>query len=197
MPLLGSFGVSSFGLGKLVAGGEVDSDYELIQSIALSSAGDITFDLTGLNSTYHTLELRGSFRTTLADKDDAIGVRFNNDSTTSAYTRSTLDYSGGSVRAISHALEYGRIGDASAANASGAVFFPISSIINFPFNTNQYTSWIAMSGVYDNGTGYYRVSQDSGYWNNKTTVTAIKLFSASGADLAIGTKAELYGLKVV
>jgi len=175
----------------------LSSDYDLIQSIELSSAGDIDFDLTGLNSTYHTLELRGSFRTTKADKDDAIGVRFNNDSTTSAYIRSTIDYQGSSVRAITDALEYGRIGDASAANASGAVFFPISATINFPFETSQYTSWISTSGIYDNGTGYYRISQDNGYWNNKTTVTSIKLFSTAGADLAIGTKVELYGLRVV
>ncbi len=106
------------------SGGAAAGSYELIETVnGTGSSGVITFDTTGLGSTYKHLQIRSVGRTTHSATQSAY-VRLNSD-TGSNYAFHTLEGNGSSVlsgNASTQTSAYMYLGGVPGTNSTTGVF---------------------------------------------------------------------------
>ena len=178
------------GILSAAAGGVAfESDYELIStSLITTNTASIVFDVSTFGSTYKHLQIRYAGRSTRADQDSVIDVKFN--STSTSYRNHYLQ-GNGSTASSSTATERWIFGIA-AANASANIFG--SGVIDIldPFSSSKNTTVRTLNGIY---TGSYnRIFLQSLGWFDTATVTSITLADGFGSFVA-GSRFSLYGIK--
>jgi hypothetical protein len=178
------------GILSAAAGGVAfESDYELIStSLITTNTASIVFDVSTFGSTYKHLQIRYAGRSTRADQDSVIDVKFNTTSTT--YRGHMLQGNGSTVTSF-EATERWIFGIA-AANATANIFG--SGVIDIldPFSSSKNTTVRTLNGIH---TGSYnRVWLQSLGWFDTATVTSITLADGFGSFVA-GSRFSLYGIK--
>ena len=192
MPLLGSFGASSFGLGKLAAGGGLGvTAYDFLtgqtstnQYLAAWQFGSVDT----LYSDYEHLEFWVSINRGATTGAAAFNVSFNGDNNPANYYRHVFAGNGSSFsggQANRSDLVYYQGG--AAEYFSGGII----QILN-PFNPNKRTVVRAFSGGYGDGTEQ-SVQIGTSVWNSTAVPTTIRLWTGSYFD--IGSQVRMYGLK--
>lgn len=167
------------------------SEFVLAEEILTSSQASVTFDVTGLGSTYQHLQLRIVARTDRAELGDVVKVNLNSD-TGSNYAHHQLYGNGSSVFSIAAtsqtSMDFWRIAGAnSAANIFGAIVMDILD----PFETTKNTTIRALAGQ---AGGVTEVYLESGFWNNTAAVTTIAL-DQIGSNFVSGSSFTLIGVK--
>lgn len=167
--------------------------YDLIQSeILTGSQASVTFDVTGLGSTYQHLQLRIAAKSTDPTNDmDNLIVRFNSDSAGN-YSHHRLLGNGSSV--VSYAgtsTTYCFAG--MTTRGSGSTFAAAVLDILDPFETTKYTTTRSLTG--GTNSSQNAIVLQSGNWRNTNAVSSIFLRSESSQDLVAGSRFSLYGLK--
>ena len=191
----GGYRITQFlaGTGTVSFSEAVASDYELIGSVYLSSSqASVTFDLTGLSSTYKHLQIRGTFRSTRSATGEVFAMRFNGDTATN-YSWHLLQGNGSTV--VSDAgvsADYMRcalgVGSSGTANVFGGAVIDILDA----FQTTKHKTIRSLTGQASN-TNF--VNLQSGSWRNTNALSSITMFPAFGNDLAQYCRFSLYGLK--
>ena len=187
-------------LGLLGAAGatvEASGAFDLLATeILASSTPSVTFSgLSAYAANYKHLQIRATMRSTRADTDSYIYIRFNGDAAAGNYEQHHLSGNGSTVAAERYgtARPYGIVdlngtpGSSAPANSFGAWILDIFD----PFETTKNTTTRVLSGQ---SASYKRVGLESGIWLNTASVTSISLADIFG-QLASGCRISLYGLK--
>lgn len=163
--------------------------YDLIStSLITTNTASIVFDVSTFPSTYKHLQIRFAGRSTRADQDSAIDVKFNGTSTT--YRNHYLQGNGSTASSNTAAERW--IFGLAAANASSNIFG--SGVIDIldPFSSTKNTTVRTFNGVY---TGSYnRVYLQSLGWFDTATVNSITLGDAFGSFVS-GSRFSIYGIR--
>lgn len=162
--------------------------YDLLETeILTGTQASVTFDVTGLGSTYQHLQIRVLARNTDAGNNDwdNMGIQFNSD-TGSNYASHRLSGNGSSVSS-------GGGGGASRMNIGGYTrtnnFMPNIIDILDPFETTKNTTARGLAG--NNQTTDDIIGLFSGFWNNTSSLTSIKFITSSGS-FQIGSRFSLW-----
>jgi hypothetical protein len=170
----------------------VASDYDLLETeILTGSQASVTFDVTGLGSTYQHLQIRYAVRSDRADTIDFSQVTFNADTGTN-YSIHYLRGDGSSASSLgltSQNFMWG--GFSTTANSSASTFSPSVIDILDPFETTKFTTIRALSGINTTETS---VALFSGLWMNTNALTSITLDNY-GSNWVTGSRFSLMGLK--
>jgi hypothetical protein len=176
-------------LGVTASGFFEGGDFELISTTLITTnTSSIVFDVSTFASTYKHLQIRFVGRSTRADQDSAIDVKFNTTSTT--YRGHMLQGNGSTVTSFTVAERW--IFGLAAANATANIFG--SGVIDIldPFSSSKNTTVRTLNGIY---TGSYnRVWLQSLGWFDTASVNSITLGDAFGSFVA-GSRFSLYGIK--
>lgn len=190
MPITQSFaGLSTLGFGAFPGG-----DFESIATVTLGS--DTTYaEFTSIPSTFQHLQVRWICRTDRSNSGagDYLKLQFNGD-TGNNYARHNLVGNGSSASAggasSSDHIDHGRTADAgSTANAFGA---GIIDILDYA-STSKHTTSRCLGGVDGNGTGQLWIT--SGYWDDTSAVTSLRLTVGGGSNLKADSVFALFGVK--
>lgn len=170
--------------------------YDLIQSeILTGSQASVTFDVTGLGSTYQHLQIRYASRSARTDNaNDSVAIQLNSVTTTSYARHGLLGYLGSVSSQASTSATRMDIGWQTTNSQSANIFG--SGVIDIldPFETTKNTTLRGLSGT--SGTEPI-IILNSGVFLNTAAITDIKLFAGfSGTNLVSGSRFSLYGLKV-
>ena len=182
------FGVFSAGAG----GGGAAGSYDLISSTILTgSQASITFDTTGLGSTYKHLQIRLTARTSDPAAVDALLMRFNSDTGTN-YNDHALFGNGSTVASAATSNgSFVPLGLVAAANANSGLFGAVvTDILDFA-STSKFKTVRSLSGVLST----VFVQLRSAAWRNTSAITSIQIYPNLGANLLTGTRVSLYGIK--
>ena len=168
----------------------ISGAYESIAS-ATGTGSSNTITFSGIPSTYTSLQIRGTCRTTGATQAT---IRFNGD-TGSNYTSHQL-YGDGTTAAAS-----GFAGSTSISNG-GVLAYETSAAANlvgvFVLDIHDYTSTTRnkttriFTGRDENTAGFVRLG--SGLWMNTAAITSVSLIISSG-NFTTQTQFALYGIK--
>lgn len=197
----GGFRITQFlaGTGTVSFSEAVASDYELIGSVYLSSSqASVTFDLTGLSSTYKHLQIRGVARTDRSGADsDPVILQFNGD-TAGNYTRHGLGayrfggsgtvYSNSATSQTSIMVTENMPVSSSTANVFG-VF--VTDILD-PFQTTKNKTVRTLNGM---NAAWTSIELRSGAWLSTTAASSILLKPLVGANFVANSRFSIYGLK--
>jgi hypothetical protein len=186
-------------LGILDSGGAAAGaagSYESIATVNVGSGGSATVEFTSIPATYTHLQIRAIGRTTRAETNDALNMRFNSD-TGSNYSWHRLDGQGdtGSATASSATSQTTIIVDRfSAATAGNASMFGafVLDILDYA-NTNKYKTTRNLGGYDLNGSGL--ITFASGLWQSTSAITSITLVSRNAGNLSQYSSFALYGIK--
>jgi hypothetical protein len=176
------------------------SAYELISTIIVDSAqSSVLFSgLDAYSSTYKHLQIRATARSlSSASWADTLNVRFNGDSG-SNYSAHVLFGTGAAVEAGSSisATSAGLIlmrGFGLSENSS--VFASAVIDIVDSFSTTKNKTLRASSGAITGVSAQNQVRLTSGLYRSTAAITSIDLQPASAANLAVGSRFSLYGIK--
>lgn len=157
------------------------------------SSGTITF--SSIPSTYTSLQLRVLGRTTRANTDSTLGIRFNND-TGSNYTYHYLSGSGSSASAAGFTAQtasYNAVisGSTTASNVMGVAVIDVQDYASTTKNKTirTLTGWDT-NNVTGGSVGIY-----SGLWINTAAINRIDLIIADGSNWDSNAVFALYGIK--
>ena len=167
--------------------------YDLIQSeILTGSQASVTFDVTGLGSTYQHLQIRAVARSTRAAANENVRVQFNSD-TSSVYSRHQLRGTGSSVISEAATSQTSAFVSTIAAASSTANSFTaqVTDILD-PFETGKNTTIRTLYGA----TSYQEIGLSSGAWFDTSAVTSIELILQSGGSFTQYSRFSLYAWKV-
>jgi hypothetical protein len=187
-----------FGLGFFAtagAGAASFGSFDLLETQVLGTAtASVTF--SNLNSaygaTYQHLQIRMTMRTTRSNTADFLKLTFNADAT--GYARHALYGNGSSVASygLTDIISTSDIpGGSAGADQFGAAVMDILD----PFETTKNKTTRALGGAVGSVN---RIQLDSGLWIDTNAITSIKLESGNageGANLAVGCRFSLYGIK--
>lgn len=166
--------------------------YDLISTTVLTgSQSSVSFDVTGLGSTYKHLQLRMVARSDRsASGGDYIRLRFNSDSGSNYSIHSLL---GNGSSAISETqtnvtqMSFERIGSSDLTSGNfGALVIDMLD----PFSSSKFKTVKNLGGVSTN----YVMSQ-SGYWASTSAVTAVNVVVGGGSNFITGSRFSIYGIK--
>lgn len=176
------------------AGSGTLGSMDLISTTILTgSQASVTFNVSGLGSTYKHLQIRATARNTAGSGIGVLYAQFNGD-TGSNYATHSLGGSNGSVfssgSSSQTALYAGSTPFANqAANAYGASVIDIVDAFSATKNKTVRT----LGGV-PGGTDT-EIRLMSGVWLSTAVLTSISLAAFSGYSLAVGSRFSLYGIK--
>lgn len=174
------------------SGARSSSDFELISTTLIStSTANVTFDVTGLGSTYKHLQIRMTGRTTKGSSGDTLSMQFNGD-TGANYNLHYLQGNGSSVGSGSgsgSSLNY-FIDVPSDADAAG--YTPAIIDILDAFSSSKYKTTKVLWG---DTVKWNAINLRSFYWPNTAALTSIKILSNSANNLSSGSRFSLYGIK--
>jgi len=185
-PMVASLGAqASFGM--LPAGA-----FESIATVTVGSGGAASLDFLDIPSGFSHLQVRLTVRSTRAtDPSDYVGIRFNNDSTTT-YRRHTLAGNGSSATALSDTATYGYIHEGATASGSSTNIFGADIIDILDYGSTSKNKVVrTLSGWDSNGNGV--VSITSVLWPVTNAISRITLIS--NANYAQYSTAALYGMR--
>jgi hypothetical protein len=188
------FGVfSAAGAG---GGGGGAGAFEQIATTVLGSAtSSVTFDVTGLGSTYKHLQLRFVARSNRSESDTYAYLRFNSD-TTANYSSHRLFGNGSTVASGNFTGSYpnGIIEPSFTAGSSPANIFG-SGVIDIldPFSSSKNKTTRSLSG-YRDGVNDPRIHLMSGNWRSTSVVTSVTMTDIFGSFIA-NSRFSLYGIK--
>ena len=184
--------------GSMLAGNTafVDTAFESIATISLSSSSPASVEFTNIPQTFTHLQVRMFLRytTTSPNAYDPTRFRFNGDSG-SNYTYHYLTGNGSSANVGAGSSQtngwtsiYPYAGDTSTFGAG------IMDILDYT-NTNKYKTVKTLSGSDANGSGEFFI--DSSVWMNTSAVTSIRFYDASISNSAFRQYSHfaLYGIK--
>lgn len=165
--------------------------YDLISTTVLGSAtATVTFDVTGLGSTYKHLQVRAVTRTNHGDLYDAAYMRFNG--STSTYSDHQLAGTGSSIfsqgaTSGSYINAFFTAGNTGTSGSFGA------AVIDYldAFSTTKNKTIRQFSG---RTTGTL-VTLGSGQWMSTSAITSISFTPIYGTTWNIGTRFSIYGVK--
>jgi hypothetical protein len=183
-----------FPLGILSAAGVsgFDSDYELISTtiISGSSTTSVTFDVTGLGSTYKHLQVRAVGRTARASfATQSIRLRFNGD-TSNIYTGHYLAADGSTVGSGYYAATSSlTAGFFTAATATANVFGVFVMDILDSFSTSKNKTIRSAYGIPT------EIALQSGFMNSTSAISSISFEPSTAVNFVAGTRFSLYGIK--
>ena len=166
-------------------------DYELIASEILgSSQASVTFSNLGdYSSTYKHLQIRYAVRSTRSSTGDDLGLVFNASATGYAYHG--LRGNGSTVTSFAAtsrtSIQINSV--AAASNPTGDFGGGVVDILD-AFSTSKNTTVRALTGA----VSAPEVHLFSGFWNNTSALTSIKLEPGNGG-LLLGSRLSLYGIK--
>jgi hypothetical protein len=183
----------SFGLGFWAAAATgAPQTYELISTTLISTnTASVTFDVTGLESTYKHLQIRFTARATNGAFSTFTTLRFNGAST--GHNDHYLLGNGSSVQtAYTNGVSNINFGSITAANATSNNFG--SHIIDLldPFSSSKNKTMKSIGGVVDPNS--LTVAFSSGLWAS-TAATTTLLLAASGGSYVAGSRFSLYGIR--
>lgn len=172
------------------AGNPLYSDYELISTTYPTGVSTVTFDVTGLGSSYKHLQLRSVGRVTTATGQVGLRMRFNSD-TGSNYGTHGLYGNGSSVGSFAGVSNTGFFagllaGNSIASNAFGAGSADILDAFSSSKNKTVRTAY---------GNSNTEVGVQSGFWNNTAAITSITVYLDTTGDFVTGSRLSLYGIK--
>lgn len=174
------------------------SDFELIETVVLTAAqASVTFDVSGLGSTYKHLQIRVAGRTTASEVLSGMRVRLGTTAIDTGNNYSVHQFYGynGSVTSGGSANQSWIFASAIAGNnASANVFGSVVVDLLDLWSSSKYKTVRSLGGaVNGTGTNAY-VSLESGSWRNTAAVEKVLVTSAFGT-LAANTRISIYGLK--
>lgn len=181
---------------NMLAGNEAFSpgSFELISTTILgSSTASVTFDVTGLGSTYKHLQIRTTVKSDGGGDTNGVAVnaRFNSD-TASNYSWHGLDTNQAEgVRNPSETTSSSMrvfIGDNATYGAG------VLDILD-AFATSKYKTTRGFGGNASSNASYKYLGLYSGSWRNTSAVTSINFISSSGSNFVSGSRFSLYGIK--
>lgn len=169
--------------------------YDALATYTVGAGGvsEIIFSGLPTGGQYTHLQIRGIVRTTAAVSFDAIGLRFNGD-TSSTYTLHTLFGNGSSATAFASTptteayLDKG----AGASLTSGIFAGIVCDILDYSSNT-KFKTTRSLGGADANGSGVIHLT--SGLWRSTDPINSLRLFSTQGGNLAQYSQFALYGVK--
>jgi hypothetical protein len=179
------FGVFSAGAG----GGAAAGAYELISTaFGTGSSNAITFNVSGLGSTYKHLQLRATARSDSGTFPHAF-IRFNSD-TGSNYSRHYLFGDGSSVTSGGSSSQTSAYAVEVVGSASGANIYS-SSVVDIldPFSASKNKTVRSLAGWPGAGIFLY-----SGAWYNTAAVTSIT-FTLNTGNFTTSSRFSLYGIR--
>lgn len=183
----------SFGLGFWAAAGsgEPPAFEQITTTILGSSTSSVSFDVTGLGSTYRHLQLRYLARTSQSTPYGDVLLRFNSDSG-SNYAWHQLRGNGSSVSSSASTSQAQILleatGNTAASNNFGAAVTDILDSFSTAKNTTVRV-FIARAESGDNG-----IFLKSGLWLNTAALTNVSL-TVPSANFLTGSRFSLYGVK--
>lgn len=194
MPLLGVIASST-------RQGLSTTSFESIATTTVGSGGSstVTFDTTGLGSTYKHLQIRGILRNAASGSGSLeLYMRFNADTGTNYKAYKVLYGDGSSIGAAAagtstaatdHIAPSYFVNDGTTASIYNGF---ICDILDFA-DTNKYKVTRSLDGNDQNGSG--RLNFFSGLWKNTSAITEIKLTVEGGNNFKQYTQFALYGIK--
>ena len=165
-----------------------------LQVITVGPAGASSVSFTNIPGTYTHLQIRAIARTTRANQEDNVQIRFNSDSAGN-YASHVLYGDGATAGAFSDgsSISFNTRSVVAAASSTASTFgATVIDILDYA-NTNKYKTARALSGYDANGNGQVRLV--SGLWMSTSAITSITLLSANSADLVANSQFALYGIK--
>jgi hypothetical protein len=182
----------------VTASGFFNGDFELISTTTLgSSAANVTFDVSGLGSTYKHLQIRIAARSTASEVLSGMRVRLGAGSIDTGTNYSGHQLYGYNSAVSSSSLSPANLmptGAAAGANATANIFG--SSIVDIldAFSTTKNKTIRSLGGVAaGTGTNAY-VALESGSWYNTSAITQAQVLLTVGS-YATGSRFSIYGIK--
>jgi hypothetical protein len=185
-------------LGFLAGSGGVEGDYELIESVILTTTeSSVTFSSLGsYSSTYKHLQLRSAPKSNSSAASGLGWVRlngsFNGNTTDSNYSIHILNSNpGGSPQVESIAETSSRKGFGVAARTNENFSVNITDILD-AFSSTKNTTSRTFSGTPSSTS---RVQIMSHLFNNTASITSVTLTTEDGSSFIAGSRFSLYGIK--
>lgn len=196
----GGFNITSFtaGTGTVSFSEAVDSDYELIETVYLtSSQTSVTFDVSGLASDYQHLQIRATPLFSITNS--SLVGRFNADGG-SNYDYHRMNGNGSSVSSGAGTTKTNMVFHYNQDNNSTTE--PAAVVIDIldPFETTKNKTVRSLGGT-SSGGSKNQIWLGSSLWRSTAAVTSISLSVASGYDgweagsLRQYSRISIYGLK--
>ena len=183
--------LSALGIFSAAGAGGATGTYELIESYVLgSSQASVTFNVSGLGSTYKHLQIRS---VVAGGGPSRYGVHFNGVSTSGNYASHFLYGTGSTVGSGSlSASQDGTDGMTIGVGHSTVVGSSVTDILD-PFTSTKNTTIRSLTG----NTGANLIVLYSGFYRTTTAVTSItlratELFTTS---FPTGSRFSLYGIR--
>jgi hypothetical protein len=192
MPIpLGVLAVAGAG----AAGG--GNSFDLLATTILSSgAASVTFSNLNTYSAYKHLQIRATFRTQRAVEAAVIRMYANgNDALTWSYH--ALTGNNGSVTSTGSGNDNFHYIDVPGANNTANVF--AASVIDIldAGSTSKFKTIRTLTGFHSgtNSALLSEVALQSGAFQTTSALTSLTFFDSSNANLSVGTRLSLYGIK--
>ena len=178
---------------SMLVGNPPPSNYELIQTVILSSAAtSITF--SSIPQDYKHLQARVVARTNVAAQASAFELYVNGNATMSNYYYHELTGAGTSAFSSAQSQQ-AQVGYAAAASAASEVFNgAIIDILDYT-NTNKTRTIRSFNGVFGTSSNGRFISLTSNLYNNTTAITSLVFDLNSTATYVAGTRISLYGIR--
>lgn len=173
------------------SGAKAAGSFDLISTTILgSSAASVTFDVTGLGSTYKHLQIRATARNS-ESSEASVYARVNSDSGNN-YSWHGLYGDGSGVGSFGYSSSWSQMGLARIIGSSYASNSFSGIVMDFldPFSTSKNKTVRALSG----STGYNAIRLQSGAWLSTSATTSIT-FTLETGNFVTGSRFSLYGLK--
>jgi len=166
--------------------------YKQIASVTVGSGGAADIEFTSIPGTYTDLVLFFSTRTTRSAVQDAIFLRFNND-TASNYSYRFLRGGGGSADSGSASTTFIYINQTSADTATASTFG--NGFIYIPNYTASTNKSLSIDSVGENNAAEAYATLIAGLWSNSAAITSIKIYPETGPNFSQHSTATLYGIR--
>ena len=187
----------SFGLGFWAAAGAGGQTYEQIATTVLSSTtSSVTFDVTGLGSTYKHLQIRAVCRSTTTDSiQSSNGIIFNGVQSGEIYNSHRL-FGGDGSTVVSEGFTNTNqgfsnvgVGNGAAANIFGSY---VADILD-AFSTSKFKTVRVLYGAQTNALS--RVGFNSFAYRSTDTINSVGIVPRDGFSWVAGSRFSLYGIR--
>jgi hypothetical protein len=180
--------LSALGIFSAAGVSGFSSDYELISTTLISTnTASVTFDVTGLGSTYKHLQVR-----IVSRQNNDNNLRINNDSGNN-YSYHAIYGNGSSVLTLALAsTNRGYVGYRGSGVTNG---FSVS-IVDFldAFSTTKNKTIRTLNGQAEGSSNNFIFLSSSAYYSTSAT-TSISFFGNGGDNFQAGSRLSIYGIK--
>lgn len=168
--------------------------YTLISSVTVGSGGAANIEFTSIPATYTDLVLLVSLRSDRSAQRSAIGLQFNN--STSSYSYRRL-YASGTTVGSDNDTTLGAVlaGEMNAVSTTSSTFN--NNFVYIPNYAGSNNKSVSVDAVQEtNDATNNRLSLTANLWSNSAAITSIKLFDADSgsAKFVQYSTAYLYGI---